>query len=188
MKHNTGFSPRVQVDASPSAVVGQAGAVLLTDTVGVSGLDVALTQGWRRGGSRPRCMIPRRSCWIWRCRWRSAGTASPMSRCFVPSRACSGPSPPTPTVSRLVDTLAADVTAALAAIDTARAAARAPGVAAGRRAGPRPRHRRRPPVDHRPGRHPGDRRTRRRSRRRRRSSAASGSTRCAVRRCRFERR
>ena len=40
-----------------------------------------------------------------------------------------------------------------------------PGVGAGRRAGPRPRHRRRPAVDHRPGRHPGRRRTRRRSRR-----------------------
>ena len=51
MKHNTGFYPRVQVDASPSAAVGQAGAVLLTDTVGVSGLDVALTQAlapWRK--------------------------------------------------------------------------------------------------------------------------------------------
>ena len=48
MKHNTGFYPRVQVDASPSAAVGQAGAVLLTETVGVSGLDVALAQALAR--------------------------------------------------------------------------------------------------------------------------------------------
>jgi hypothetical protein len=51
VKQNTGFYPRVQVDASPSAAVGQAGAVLLTDIVGVSGLGVALAQAlgpWRK--------------------------------------------------------------------------------------------------------------------------------------------
>ena len=44
MKQNTGFYPWVQVDTGPSAAVGQAGAVLLTDTIRVAGLDVALAQ------------------------------------------------------------------------------------------------------------------------------------------------
>ena len=40
MKKGTGFYPRVQVDTGPSPAVGQAGAaVLLTDTIRISGLD-----------------------------------------------------------------------------------------------------------------------------------------------------
>ena len=42
MKQNTGFYPRVRVDTGPSPAVGQAGAVLLTDAIRASGLDVAL--------------------------------------------------------------------------------------------------------------------------------------------------
>jgi hypothetical protein len=51
VKQNTGFYPRVQVDTSPSPAVGQAGAVLLTDTIRVSGLDAGLAAAlgpWRK--------------------------------------------------------------------------------------------------------------------------------------------
>lgn len=51
MKQNTGFYPRVHVDTAPSAAVGQAGGVLLTQTIAATGLGVALSSalsGWRR--------------------------------------------------------------------------------------------------------------------------------------------
>ncbi|MCT1999499.1 transposase, partial [Brachybacterium muris] len=49
--NTTGLYPRVQVDVAPSAAVGQAGGVLLTETVRATGLDRALSQAlgpWRR--------------------------------------------------------------------------------------------------------------------------------------------
>jgi Transposase DDE domain group 1 len=51
VKKRSRFYPRVQVDTSNSAAVGQAGGVLLTDTVAAAGLDVALSAAlspWRR--------------------------------------------------------------------------------------------------------------------------------------------
>jgi hypothetical protein len=45
------FYPRVQVDTSGSGAVGQAGGVLLTETVAAAGLDAALSaapSGWRK--------------------------------------------------------------------------------------------------------------------------------------------
>ena len=79
MKKNTGFYPQVRVDTGPSPAVGQAGAVLLTDTIRVSGLDAGLAAAlgpWRK----PTAIHHRpRSCAIWPSRWRSAGTASPTS-------------------------------------------------------------------------------------------------------------
>ena len=68
-----------------------------------------------------------------------------------------GPVASDPTVSRLIDTLAADAPAALAAIAAARAAARGQRLGAGRRARPRPRRRRGRAAGHRRGRHPGHR-------------------------------
>ena len=47
----TGLYPRVRVDTSPTAAIGQAGGVLLTRTVTVTGLDRALSAGlvrWRK--------------------------------------------------------------------------------------------------------------------------------------------
>src|SRR3954452_5005892 len=66
--------------------------------------------------SRARC------CWIWPSAWRSVGTAWPMWRSYARHRKCSVASDPT--VSRLIDRLAADAPAALAAIAAARATAR----------------------------------------------------------------
>lgn len=65
-----------------------------------------------------------------------------------------GPVASDPTVSRLIATLAADADMALSAIDAARAAVRAAAWSADGDRAPRRRHRRTPPFDHRPGRHP----------------------------------
>ena len=48
---STGLYPRVRVDTSATAAVGQAGGVLLIRTVAVTGLDRALSAGlagWRK--------------------------------------------------------------------------------------------------------------------------------------------
>ncbi len=66
MRNTTGFYPRVHVDTAGSSAVGQAGGVLLTETVRTSGLDSAMRAAlapWRkpsRSTTRPR------SSWIWR--------------------------------------------------------------------------------------------------------------------------
>ena len=51
MEQTTRFYPRVQVDTSPSGAVGQAGGVLLTETVAVTGLAQELSAvlaPWRK--------------------------------------------------------------------------------------------------------------------------------------------
>ena len=51
MRHATGFYPRVRVDTSRTCAVGQAGGVLVAETVRASGLDVGLSDGlarWRK--------------------------------------------------------------------------------------------------------------------------------------------
>ena len=50
MRDATGFYPRVRVDMSRTCAVGQAGGVLLTETIRASGVDVGLAtglDGWR---------------------------------------------------------------------------------------------------------------------------------------------
>ncbi|MDP9462098.1 MAG: IS1380 family transposase [Actinomycetota bacterium] len=117
--------PRLSVDTAPVAAVGQAGGVLLTETVSASGLGAGLRAAlspWRKplavhdpgkvvldlalslalGGDCPADINLLR--------------AEPGVYGLVASDA---------TVSRTVDALAADAPAALKAIDTARAAARA---------------------------------------------------------------
>ena len=51
VKKRTGFYPRVRTRSGPSAVVSQAGGVLLVQTVRKSGLDTALSaalEPWRK--------------------------------------------------------------------------------------------------------------------------------------------
>ena len=43
MKKTTGFYPRVQVDIARCSAVGQAGGVLLTETIRTSGIGVDLS-------------------------------------------------------------------------------------------------------------------------------------------------
>ena len=51
MKHTTGFYPRLQVDTARCSAVGQAGGVLLTETIRASGLGAELSAAlgrWRK--------------------------------------------------------------------------------------------------------------------------------------------
>ncbi len=51
MKHITGLYPRLHVDTSGSAAVGQAGGVLLVETIRTSGIDCGLSAAlgpWRK--------------------------------------------------------------------------------------------------------------------------------------------
>ena len=109
MRKSTGFYPRLTVDTAGSrgGVAGRCGAADRDDPHG-SAWTGRCRRRWRRGGGRWRCTTRRRCCWIWRSRSRSAGTAWPTSPCCGPSRACSGTVASDPTVSRLIDTLAAD--------------------------------------------------------------------------------
>lgn len=54
MKKTTGIYPRLRVDTSRVSAVGQAGGVLLTETIRASGLGLGLTTSLDLGGSRPR--------------------------------------------------------------------------------------------------------------------------------------
>ena len=125
MKQNTGLYPRLQVDTSPSPAIGQAGGVLLTDTIRASGLDVALAravQPWRKPTAvhHPAKIMLDLAVSLAVGGDCLADVAVLRSEPGVFGRVASDA-----TVSRLVDTLAGDVDAALAAIDTARAQARA---------------------------------------------------------------
>ena len=109
MKKRTGFYPRVRVDTGRSAAVGQAGGVLLTDTVPRRGSGRGAGRGaGGRGGSRPRCTTRQGRAAIWPWRWRWAGTAWPTSRCCAREPGVFGRVASDPTVSRTIDALAAD--------------------------------------------------------------------------------
>ena len=43
MKHTTGFYPRLQVDTARCSAAGQAGGVLLTETIRTSGVGLGLS-------------------------------------------------------------------------------------------------------------------------------------------------
>ncbi|NED94006.1 hypothetical protein G1H11_01600 [Phytoactinopolyspora alkaliphila] len=117
----TGFYPRARVDVSGTGIMSSAGGLLLVDAVRAVGLDRALSQSWRRGGNRSRSMIRPRLSVISRSVSHSVGTVWLTSPRSAASRACNGPVASDPTVSRLIDTLAADAGRAFAAIDPARA-------------------------------------------------------------------
>ena len=125
MKHTTGLYPRLRVDTSGSAAVGQAGGVLLVETVRTSGID-----GWLSTALAP-----------WRRPFASHDPAKVLLDIAVAlalggdcladvnllraEPSVFGRVASDPTVSRLIDTLAADADHALAAIEAARAQARA---------------------------------------------------------------
>jgi len=125
VKNTTGLYPSVHVDTAGAGVVSQAGGVLLVEALRTSGLDRELS----------RALAP----------WRKplavhdpGKTVSDLAMTLALGGDCLadvalvraeptvfGPVASDPTVSRLVSTLAADLPAALKAINTARAAARA---------------------------------------------------------------
>src|SRR3954469_11466290 len=124
VRKRSGLYPRLAVDGQGKKVVSGAGGVLLTRTAGTVGLDAALSAAlspWRRPLSRhdPGKVLLDLAI--------SLAMGGDCLADIAQLRAhpqVFGPVASDPTVSRLVDTLAADAPAALAAIDAARAAAR----------------------------------------------------------------
>ena len=122
---NIGLYPRVQIDTAGAGVVSHAGAVALVDTVRAAGLDRGLSAAlgaWRKPMARhdPGKIIADLALTL-----AVGGDCLADVAVLRAQPAVFGPVASDPTVSRLVDTLAADADRALAAIDTARAAARA---------------------------------------------------------------
>jgi hypothetical protein len=120
----TGLYPRVRVDTSATAAVGQAGGVLLIRTVAVTGLDRALSAAlarWRKplAVHDPGKIITDLALTLALGGDCLADLAVLRAEPGVYGRVASDP-----TVSRAIAALAADAPAALKAIDTARAAAR----------------------------------------------------------------
>jgi hypothetical protein len=124
VKKRSGLYPRLAVDGQGKRVVSGAGGVLLTRTAATVGLDAALSAAlapWRRPLTRhdPGKVVLDLAI--------SLAMGGDCLADIAQLRAhpqVFGPVASDPTVSRLIDTLAADAPAALAAIHAARAAAR----------------------------------------------------------------
>jgi hypothetical protein len=122
---NIGLYPRVLTDTAVPNIVSQAGAVALVDTVRAAGLDRSLSQAlsrWRKPLARhdPGKIVSDLAIAL-----AVGGDCLADVAVLRAEPEVFGLVASDPTVSRLVDTLAADVDRALTAIDTARAAARA---------------------------------------------------------------
>jgi len=122
---NIGLYPRVQTDTAASKIVSQAGAVALVETVRAAGLDRGLSQAlsrWRRPLARhnPGKIVTDLAIAL-----AVGGDCLADVAVLRAEPSVFGPVASDPTVSRLVDTLAADADRVLKAIDAARAAARA---------------------------------------------------------------
>lgn len=132
MAKSTGLYPRVKVDTTGSGVVSHAGGVLLVETIRSLGLDRTLSAAlapWRR----PMAVHdPAKIVLDMAVALAVGGDCLADIAVLRSESGVFGAVASDPTVSRLVDTLAADGHAALAAINTARATVRA---VAWRRAG-----------------------------------------------------
>jgi hypothetical protein len=125
VKKRSRFYPRVQIDTANVPAVGQAGGVLLTDTVAAAGLNAALAGAlapWRK----PLAIHDPGKVVLDLALTLALGgdCLAAIALLRAEPQVC-GPVASDPTVSRTIDALAADAPAALAAINTARAAARA---------------------------------------------------------------
>ncbi len=125
MKKRSRFYPRVQVDTSDVPAVGQAGGVLLTDTVAAAGLDAALSAAlgsWRK----PLAIHdPGKVVLDLALTLALGGDCLADIALLRAEPGVYGLVASDPTVSRCIDALAADAPTALKAINTARATARA---------------------------------------------------------------
>ncbi|MDT0264262.1 IS1380 family transposase, partial [Jatrophihabitans lederbergiae] len=122
---NIGLYPRVQTDTAAAKIVSQAGAVSLVETVRAAGLDRVLSEAlarWRKPLARhdPGKIVTDLALAL-----AVGGDCLADVAVLRAEPSVFGPVASDPTVSRLVDTLAADADRALAAIDAARAVARA---------------------------------------------------------------
>ncbi|WP_100501687.1 IS1380 family transposase [Geodermatophilus chilensis] len=125
MKKRSRSYPRVHVDTSASGAVGQAGGVLLTETVAAVGLDAALSAAlapWRKSLAihDPGKVVLDLALTL-----ALGGDCLADIALLRAEPGLYGLVASDPTVSRTIDALASDAPAALAAIDAARAAVRA---------------------------------------------------------------
>lgn len=125
MKQRTGFYPQLRVDTAGSGLVSQAGGVLLIETARAVGLDVALAQGlglWRKPLAihDPAKVVLDLAVSV-----ALGGDCMADIAVLREQPSVFGPVASDPTVSRTIDALAVDASAALTAIHTARAQARA---------------------------------------------------------------
>jgi hypothetical protein len=120
-----GFYPRVHVDTSRCAAVGQAGGLLLTDTVRASGLDVALSAVLVRWQKPTATHDPAKIICDLAVSLALGGDCLADVAVLRAEPGLFGTVASDATVSRAIDVLAADASTALAAIDAARSQARA---------------------------------------------------------------
>ena len=126
MKNTTNIYPRLQVDTTTRcSAVGQAGGVLLTDTIRVSGLGSELSTALERWRKPTAVHDPAKVVLDLAVSLALGGDCLADIAVLRAEPGIYGRVASDPTVSRTIDVLAADATAALKAIDTARAAARA---------------------------------------------------------------
>jgi hypothetical protein len=124
VKKTTGFYPRLKVDTASSAAVGQAGGVLLTETVAVTGLGQGLSAAlapWRKplAVHDPAKVVTDLAVTL-----ALGGDCLADIAVLRAEPGVFGPVASDPTVSRTIDVLARNAPAALKAINTARAVAR----------------------------------------------------------------
>ncbi len=125
MKQPTGFYPRARVDARGSGLVSQAGGVVLVETVRAAGLDVVLREALSRWRKPMAVHDPAKVITDLAVAVALGGDCLADIAVLREQPRLFGRVASDPTVSRTIDTLAADAQEALKAIDAARAAARA---------------------------------------------------------------
>ena len=125
MKKTTGFYPHVNLDTSASGAVGQAGGVLLTETVAATGLGRELSAALARWRKPSAVHDPAKVITDLAVTLALGGDCMADLALLRAEQGVYGPVASDPTISRTIAALAADAPAALKAIDTARAAARA---------------------------------------------------------------
>ena len=125
MKNTTGFYPRLIVDTARCSAAGQAGGVLLTEMIRTSGLGLGLSTALSRWHKPTAVHDPAKIICDLALTLALGGDCLADMALLRAEPGVYGRVASDPTVSRTIDALALDVTAALAAIDTARAAARA---------------------------------------------------------------
>jgi hypothetical protein len=122
--HNTGLYPRVNVDTAGRAAAGQAGGVLLVETIRTSRIDGGLSAALRPWRKPLAVHDPGKIVLDLAVALALGGDCLADVNLLRAEPGVFGPVASDPTVSRLVDTLAGAADQALTAIETARAGAR----------------------------------------------------------------
>ena len=123
--NSTGSYPRVHVDTTKVTAVGQAGGILLTETIRAAGLDRALSEALARWRKPSAVHDPGKIILDLALSLALGGEALSDVDVLRAEPGVYGPVASDPTVSRLIATLAEDADKAIKAIATARQQARA---------------------------------------------------------------